>query len=101
MPETRYTSIYTGQQVESAITKALSLKTFEFKQISDEVIGGIVFHVLWLDIPTENNQVKGFTIHPNTGRLYEVYSNAKTYTIHSYLTDTDVITTSDIDALLN
>ena len=31
MPDAKFTSVYTGQQVESAIKRALSLKTFEFE----------------------------------------------------------------------
>lgn len=101
MPEAKFTSVFTGQQVESAIRKALALKTFEFEHISDELINGTVFHVLWITTPTDTNRVKGFTIHPSTGRLYEVYSNSKQYSIVSYLTEEDTIETSDIDALFN
>ena len=101
MPEAKYTSVFTGQQVESAIRKTLALKTFEFEHISDELINGTVFHILWITTPTDTNQVKGFTIHPSTGRLYEVYSNSKQYSIVSYLTEEDTIETSDIDALFN
>ena len=46
MPDAKFTSVYTGQQVESAIKRALSLKTFEFKHTSDEIIGGTVYHIL-------------------------------------------------------
>jgi hypothetical protein len=44
MPQAKFTSAYTGQQVESAIRKALPLDSFE--HVSDEVINGKVFHVL-------------------------------------------------------
>jgi hypothetical protein len=44
MPDPRYESIYTGQQVESAITKALQIDDFE--HVSDELIGGTVYHIL-------------------------------------------------------
>lgn len=44
MPEAKFTSAYTGQQVESAIKKALPLDSFE--HVSDEVINGVVFHIL-------------------------------------------------------
>jgi hypothetical protein len=44
MPEAKFTSAYTGQQVESAIRKALPLDSFE--HASDEVINGTVFHIL-------------------------------------------------------
>lgn len=101
MPEAKFTSVFTGQQVESAIKKALMLKTFEFEHASDELIGNTVYHVLWLETPTTTNQVKGFTMCPITGRIYEVYSNCKQYSITRYVTDDDAIQISDIDALLN
>lgn len=101
MPEAKYNSVFTGQQVESAIRKALSLNTFEFEHISDELISGIVFKVYWITTPTDTNQVKGFAMHPTTGKLYEIYSNAKQYSAHSYLTEEDTIATSEIDALFN
>lgn len=44
MPDPKYTSTYTGQQVEQAIAKALPLDTFEVA--TDETIGGLVYHVL-------------------------------------------------------
>lgn len=44
MPQAKFTSAYTGQQVESAIKKALPLETFE--HVSDEAINGKVFHIL-------------------------------------------------------
>jgi hypothetical protein len=99
MPQAKFTSAYTGQQVESAIKKALPLESFA--HASDEVINGKVFHILWKVTPTTSNQVSGFTVHPETGKLCEVYSNNKVYTLHSYLTDGDYISTSDIDALFN
>lgn len=99
MPEAKFTSVFTGQQVESAIKKALALKTFEFEHVSDELIGTTVYHVLWLTTPTDTNQVKGFTICPTTGRIYEVFSNCRQFSITRYVTDDDVIQTSDIDDL--
>ena len=44
MPDPKYESRYTGQQVESAITKALQIDDFEY--VSDELIGSKVYHVL-------------------------------------------------------
>ena len=44
MPEAKFTSAYTGQQVESAIKKALPLDSFE--HVSDEVIDGVCSQVL-------------------------------------------------------
>ena len=97
MPQAKFTSAYTGQQVESAIKKALPLESFE--HVSDEAIGGKVFHILWKITPTTSNQVSGFTIHPETGRICEVFSNQKVYSINQYMTEGDSISTSEIDAL--
>lgn len=44
MPDPRFTSAYTGQEVESAISRALPLD--DFAVATDEVISGVVFHVL-------------------------------------------------------
>lgn len=99
MPEAKFTSAFTGQQVESAIKKALALNTFEFEHSSDELIGGTVYHVLWLTTPTETNQVKGFTICPKTGRIYEVFSNSKQLSVTRYVTEDDTIQESDIENL--
>ena len=101
MPDAKFTSVYTGQQVESAIKRALSLKTFEFEYISDENIGGTVYHILWKNTPTEDNRVSGFTIHPTTKILYEVVSINKVYAVRKYLTEDDTISTSEIDQLFN
>lgn len=99
MPQAKFTSAFTGQQVESAIRKALPLESFE--HISDESINGKVFHILWKVTPTASNQVSGFTVHPETGRICEVFSNNKVYTLNCYLTEGDYISTADIDALFN
>ena len=99
MPEAKFTSAYTGQQVESAIKTALPLDSFE--HVSDEVIDGVVFHILWKVTPTATNQVSGFTIHPSTGRMYEVYSNNKVFSLNSYLTERDLISISELDQLFN
>ena len=77
MPQAKFTSAYTGQQVESAIKKALPLESF----------------------PTTTNQVGGFTVHPETGRICEVYSNQKVVSLNRYMTEDDYISTTDIDAL--
>ena len=97
MPQAKFTSAYTGQQVESAIKKALPLESFE--HVSDEVINGKVFHVLWKVTPTTSNQVSGFTVHPETGRICEVFSNQKILALNRYMTESDYISTSEIDAL--
>ena len=99
MPEPKYTIRYTGTQVESAIAKALPLETFE--HTSDEVIEGQVYHILWKIKPTADNQVSGFTIHPITGKLYEVYSNKLNYSLNGYLTERDLISISELESLFN
>lgn len=99
MPEAKFTSAYTGQQVESAIRKALPLDSFEY--VSDEVINGTTFHILWKVAPTTTNQVSGFTIHPSTGRMYEVYSDNKVFSLNGYLTERDLISISDLDQLFS
>ena len=99
MPEAKFTSAYTGQQVEKKKKKALPLDSFE--HVSDEVIDGVVFHILWKVTPTTTNQVSGFTIHPSTGRMYEVYSNNKVFSLNSYLTERDLISISELDQLFN
>lgn len=98
MPQAKFTSAYTGQQVESAIKKALPLESFE--HISDEAINGRVFHILWKVTPTTSNTVSGFTVHPETGRICEVFSNNKVYSLNQYMTERDYISTTDIDALI-
>ena len=80
--------------------KEFDLSTFEFECASDEYIEGVVWRVLWLERPTEMNSVKGFTICKKTGRLYEVYKNAETYSLQRYVTDDDIIQTEDITLLL-
>lgn len=99
MPDPKYTLPYTGKDVADAIAKALPLETFE--HISDESINGTTYHVLWKITPTANNQVSGFSIHPLTGKLCEIYSNNGALSTNFYLSEGDVITTAEIDALFN
>lgn len=94
----KFTSIYTGQTVESAIAKALQLDTFE--HISDEVINGTVFHVLWKTKPTATNQVSGVAVHPS-GRVYDITSVNGVLSAYGYISESDVISTSEIDSLFN
>lgn len=72
MPDPRYTSTYTGQQVESAITKALQIDDFEY--VADEIINGTIYHVLWKVRPTVSNTVSGFTVDPTTGDICQTVS---------------------------
>ena len=97
MPEAKFTSAFTGQQVESAIKKALPLDSFEHS--SDEVINGKVFHVLWKVTPNSSNLVSGITIHPETGRMCEVVSANGTLALYRYVTDDDFISLDELDTL--
>ena len=97
MPDAKFTSAFTGQQVESAIKKALPLDSFEHS--SDEVIDGKVFHVLWKVTPTTSNLVSGITIHPETGRMCEVVSANGAIALYRYVTDNDFISLDELDTL--
>ena len=75
----KYTSTYTGQQVEAAIAKALPLDTFAVA--TDDTISSVTYHILWKAAPTASNTVFGITVHPTTGTLYEVKSVNGTKTL--------------------
>jgi hypothetical protein len=74
MTHPTYHASYTGAQVEAAIAEALPLENFT--HISDEIIDGKQFHVLWKVTPTLTNAVSGISIHPENGQLCEVISAA-------------------------
>ena len=99
MPDAKFTSAYTGREVESAIKKALPLESFE--HVSDEIIEGKVFHVLWKVKPTATNYVSGFSVDSETGRIVEVYSAAGEFSTNRYLTERDLISISELDSLFN
>ena len=99
MPDPKYESIYTGQQVEAAIGKALPLD--DFALATDESIGGIVYHVLWKVAPTASNSVSGIAVHPTNGQMYNIYSVNGTKTISKYLSENDNIAESEIDNIIN
>jgi hypothetical protein len=80
----RHVSNYTGEDIESAISKALPLDSFEYQ--SDEVIDGISLHVLWKVNPLTNTTY-GIAVHPNTGEILKVKSVNGTF---SYTKYTDV-----------
>ena len=94
----KYTSTYTGQQVEAAIARALPLDTFELA--TDEAIGNLVYHVLWKKRPTNSNEVNGFTVHPTTGELYSVKSVNGTKTVARVLNESNTISEADINTVL-
>ena len=85
MANPKFTSAYTGQDIESAIAKALQLDTFEYQ--SDELIDGQTCHVLWKVKPTSTNKVNGITIHPASGKLLNVESAEGVISIQSYITE--------------
>ena len=94
----KYTSSYTGQQVEAAIARALPLDTFA--SATDETIGGVTYHILWKVAPTGSNTVYGFTIHPTTGELYSAKSASGTKTVAKVLNTTQLISDNDVDAVV-
>jgi len=99
MPDPVFTSIYTGQQVESAIGKALQFS--DFALVTDETIGGIVYHVLWKAAPAASNTVSGVAVHPSTGRIYAVISVNGVKSVEKYLRGDDSISSAEIDNILN
>ena len=88
MTNPKFTSAYTGQDVESAITKALQLDTFEYQ--SNEVIDGQTFHILWKVKPTNTNQANGIAIHPTSGKMFDIISINGVLSAHVYITEEDV-----------
>lgn len=99
MPDPRYESVYTGQQVESAIAKALQLDDFE--HVSDEIINSKVYHILWKVTPTNANTVTGFTVDPVDGRVLQVISVNGAKTIYNYISENDTITSSELNGLFS
>ena len=84
MSNPKFTSAYTGQDVESAITKALQLDAFEYQ--STETIDEQTFHVLWKVKPTSTNKVNGIAVHPTTGELVNIISNEGTLSLNTLIT---------------
>ena len=60
-----------------------------FAAVTDVTVSNIKFHTYWQVAPTSSNQVYGFAVHPNTGKLYRVYNNKGSYSVYSYDTDTN------------
>lgn len=85
MANPKFTSVYTGQDIESAIAKALQLDTFEYQ--SDELIDGLTFHVLWKVKPTTTNKANGIAVHPTSGKLFNVESTEGVISVQSYITE--------------
>lgn len=85
MANPKFTSSYTGQNIENAIARALQLDTFEYQ--NTEVINEQAFHVLWKVKPTNENQVNGIAIHPVSGKLVNVISINGSISTCGYLTD--------------
>lgn len=85
MANPKFTSVHTGQDIESAIAKALQLDTFEYQ--SDELIDGLTFHVLWKVRPTAKNKVNGIAVHPVSGKVFNVESAEGVISVQNYLTE--------------
>ena len=90
----------TTTDVVAASTIIRDTNTFgNFAAVTDVTISNIKFHTYWQVAPTSSNQVYGFAVHPNTGKLYRVYNNKGAYSAYSY--DTDTNTTYSFDGTYN
>lgn len=90
----------TTTDVVAASTIIRDTNTFgNFAAVTDVTVSNIKFHTYWQVAPTSSNQVYGFAVHPNTGKLYRVYNNKGAYSVYSY--DTDTNTTYSFDGTYN
>ena len=90
----------TTTDVVAASTIIRDTNTFgNFAAVTDVTVSNIKFHTYWQVAPTSSNQVYGFAVHPNTGKLYRVYNNKGAYSAYSY--DTDTNTTYSFDGTYN
>ena len=90
----------TTTDVVAASTIISDTNTFgNFAAVTDVTVSNIKFHTYWKVAPTSSNQVYGFAVHPNTGKLYRVYNNKGAYSVYSY--DTDTNTTYSFDGTYN
>lgn len=90
----------TTTDVVAASTIIRDTNTFgNFAAVTDVTVSNIKFHTYWQVAPTSSNQVYGFAVHPNTGKLYRVYNNKGTYSVYGY--DTDTNTTYSFDGTYN
>ena len=109
-----YTSIHTGQQVDSSITKvlelvntsseintavgkALSLDDIEY--VSKEAVEGVNYHIIWRVKPTANNSVQGFAMDPNNGQLVIIYSENNIKSVGQLITTKNTISDNEITNL--
>ena len=90
----------TTTDVVAASTIISDTNTFgNFAAVTDVTVSNIKFHTYWKVAPTSSNQVYGFAVHPNTGKLYRVYNNKGSYSVYGY--DTDTNTTYSFDGTYN
>ena len=90
----------TTTDVVAASTIIKDTNTFgNFAAVTDVTVSNIKFHTYWQVAPTSSNQVYGFAVHPNNGKLYRVYNNKGSYSVYSY--DTDTNTTYSFDGTYN
>ena len=90
----------TTTDVVAASTIIRDTNTFgNFAAVTDVTVSNIKFHTYWQVAPTSSNQVYGFAVHPNTGKLYRVYNNKGAYSVYGY--DTDTNTTYSFDGTYN
>ena len=59
-------------------------KLGDFVKATDVTVGDVTYHTYWKVAPTASNDVYGVAVHPTTGELYSVRSNAGTYSVTSY-----------------
>lgn len=79
----------TTTDVVAASTIIRDTNTFgNFAAVTDVTVSNIKFHTYWQVAPTSSNQVYGFAVHPNTGKLYRVYNNKGSYSVYAYDTNT-------------
>lgn len=61
----------------------------DWKAVTDVAISSVTYRVYWKVAPTSSNQVYGWAIHPNSGKLYSIYNNKGTYTATDYSANTN------------
>lgn len=74
-------------------------KTTIFEHVSDELIDGNVYHILWKVKPTVLNTVYGITTDPSNGSTIEVCSDKGVISITKVAQETSAIPIAEINKL--
>lgn len=74
-------------------------KTTIFEHVSDELIDGNVYHILWKVKPTALNTVYGITTDPSNGSTIEVCSDKGVISITKVAQETSAIPIAEINKL--